>query len=78
MGKLTEAEAALVRLLHVFDRRHVTSDAARRHGLEDEFHLCRKAGMLVHAGYETSGRAEEWLDSPIGRAALAQKDTDNG
>lgn len=73
--RLTAAQRSLVRLLKAgCDRRHITVRDARRLGLEPQFNVARKAGLLRDAGYECSGAADEWLDSPAGRRALEEAD----
>jgi hypothetical protein len=69
--RMTAAQRSLIRLIVAGgNRRHITRKDAQRMGLEPQFNVARKAGLLVDAGYECSGTADEWLDSPAGRRAL--------
>ena len=59
--KLTAAQASLLMVLERCDPRTITLDEIRRYGLEPDFRRCRDAGLIVSAGYETSGKADTWL-----------------
>lgn len=72
-GRLTKAQRALAKCVLAMDRRFMTLADARRYGLEFEFNLARRAGLIRSAGYEASAKGDDWLDSPAGRRALARE-----
>jgi hypothetical protein len=68
--KLTAAQRSLISLLTFEPRRCIRRKEAVKHGMGADFDRAERAGLIVSAGYETSAIADEWLDSPAGRAAL--------
>lgn len=62
---------ALVSLMRVSSPRAIHEHEAERHGLLREFLICKHAKLIQSAGYECSVRADEWLESAAGHAALA-------
>lgn len=67
---LTKPQASLLRLLSVFDSRSIVRKQAKKLGMQVDFDRCTKAGLIVSANFETSGKADDWLNSIEGRAAL--------
>lgn len=63
---------SLARIVSKCDQRCVTLAAIRRHSLEADFERARRAGLLMSAGFETSGYADNWLASDDGRQAVVE------
>lgn len=74
MPELSEAQRALVRLIAngVGSPRHITRQDARRRGMESDFDIARREGLLVSAGYECSVAGDDFLNSEVGRSALQE------
>jgi len=66
-----KALLSLARVVSKCDPRYVTLAAVRRQGLDADFARARRAGLLVSAGFETSGAADDWLNTDEGRRAVS-------
>jgi len=67
--KLSEAQQSLVRIYRVCGP-FFTGHDVRRHGLANDLRRTMRAKLIQRAGYETTGKADDWLSSEAGRAAL--------
>ena len=72
--KLTKAQEGLAALVAAgFSIRAVHRKDAKRRNLLWAYDAALKGGLLVSAGFETTVAAEDWLNSPAGRAALEEQ-----
>jgi hypothetical protein len=67
---MTGPQESLIRLVRICGPRSITRGMARKHGLEADFKRVLRAGLIQSAGYECSVKADDWLESAAGNAAL--------